>query len=180
MGGSVISSRVCRICYVAYVVRLISRQQARLFKPYTTPGRRLAQVLHGTFLTRAHTLSAHYLSRLLAANHHMLGHPRCCNSPARPMPTRLPAPRERDESVSDRMNALISRQNGASAETPEHEGALAAAAPAAPAAPAPAAARAFFNSPNVGRRPGSLSPAAATAATAKVALDVALEVALWM
>ena len=64
---------------------------------------------------------------------------------------------------------LLSRQQaadsstscGTSAETPEHEDALAAAAPA------PAAARAFFNSPNVGRRPGSLSPAAATAATAQ-------------
>ena len=29
------------------VMRLTSRQQARLFTPYTTPGRRLAQVLHG-------------------------------------------------------------------------------------------------------------------------------------
>ena len=76
------------------------------------------------------------------------------------------------QQAADSSTGLVQTSCGASAETPEHEDALAAAAPA------PAAARAFFNSPNVGRRPGSLSPAAATAATAKVALDdVAADVA---
>lgn len=65
------------------------------------------------------------------------------------------------QQAADSSTGLYQTSCGTSAETPEHEDALAAAAPA------PAAARAFFNSPNVGRRPGSLSPAAATAATAQ-------------
>ena len=95
-----------------------------------------------------------------------------------PIPILAPPTLLSRQQAAKLLTALVQTGNGASAETPEHEGALAAAAPAAPAAPAPAAARAFFNSPNVGRRPGSLSPAAATAATAKVALDdVAADVA---
>jgi hypothetical protein len=94
-------------------------------------------------------------------------------------PERPPSPILATPTLLSRQQAADSSTScGTSAETPEHEGALAAAAPAAPAAPAPAAARAFFNSPKSGRRPGSLSPAAATAATSQVALDdVAADVA---
>ena len=106
MGGSVISCRVCRICYVAYALcDSLPVSKHGFSHPTPRPG----DALHRSY-TRAYTLSAHYLSRLLAANHHVLGHPRCCNSPARPMPTRLPAPRERDDSTSDRMNALFAPQ----------------------------------------------------------------------
>ena len=111
MGGSVISCRVCRICYVAYALcDSLPVSKHGFSHPTPRPGDALHRSYTEPVLTRAYTLSAHYLSRLLAANHHVLGHPRCCNSPARPMPTRLPAPRERDDSASDRMNALFAPQ----------------------------------------------------------------------